>query len=436
MNFRQSFEIDQLGACRIDNPMASEGDFHFVDDRERLLCDPHLSGLEEAIQTGAQPNGFEVAGPRRLIHFEPERVRAAVVTCGGLSPGLNSVIRGLVMQLWYHYGCRDILGIRYGYNGLSPDAQPPLALTPERVSNIHLEGGTILGSSRGTPPTATLVDTLVALGIDVLFTVGGDGTMRGAAAIQRELHDRRLDIAVVGIPKTIDNDIPFVRRAFGFETAVAIATQSVRAAEVEAKGSPRGVGLVKLMGRHAGFIAATAALAAGNANLVLIPEVPFALDGLLRWLEERLERKNHVVIVAAEGAGQDCFDTETLGTDASGNQALGDIGVLLRDRIKQHFAEAGTPVTMKYIDPSYLIRSTPANPTDQIYCDRLARAAAHAAMAGKTGMLIGYWHGRMTHVPMQALEGQTRRVNPQGELWHAVLENTGQPARIDPPQDD
>ncbi|HDP90313.1 MAG TPA: ATP-dependent 6-phosphofructokinase [Thioalkalivibrio sp.] len=433
MNFRQSFEIDHLGPCRHDNPIATEGNAHFIDEDERLLCDPYLSGLEEAVESGTRPVGFELAGPRRRIHFDPTRVRAAIVTCGGLSPGLNSVIRGIVMQLWYHYGCREILGIRYGYNGLGPDAPPAVTLTPERVSNIHLEGGTILGSSRGTPPTATLVDALAGRDIDVLFTVGGDGTMRGAAAIQQEVRNRGLDIGVVGIPKTIDNDIPYVRRAFGFETAVAIAMQSVRAAEVEAKGAPRGVGLVKLMGRHAGFIAATAALAAGNANLVLIPEVPFELDDLLGWLEARLARKDHAVIVAAEGAGQNCFDPETLGRDASGNQALGDIGTLLRDRIKTHFTELGQPAVLKYIDPSYLVRSTPANPTDQIFCDRLARAAVHAAMAGKTGMLIGYWHGRMTHVPMQALEGQTRRVNPQGELWYAVRENTGQPERLGAP---
>jgi 6-phosphofructokinase 1 len=433
MDLRQPFEIERLGTCTVTNPISQSDDIVFMTDEDRLLCDPHLETVAESIESGELPSSFELAGPRHQIFFDPAKTRAAIVTCGGLSPGLNSVIRGIVMQLWYLYGCKDILGIRYGYGGLGPDALPPLQLTPDLVSNIHHEGGTILGSSRGTPDTATIVDTLVARGIDLLFTIGGDGTLRGANAIWQEVRRRGLDIAVVGIPKTIDNDIPFVRRSFGFETAVSIATQSVRSAEVEAKGAPYGVGLVKLMGRHAGFIAATAALAAGNANYVLIPEVPFSLagpGGLLERLEERLPRKRHAVIVVAEGAGQECFDDTSLGQDASGNRALGDIGVLLRDRIKAHFQEHAMPVTLKYIDPSYLIRSAPANATDQIYCDRLARAAVHAGMAGKGGLLIGYWHGRITHVPMRALEGQTRHVNPQGELWYSVRENTGQPDRM------
>ena len=433
MDLRQPFEIERLGECSVPNPISQSDDIVFVTEKDRLLYDPHLETVAESIESGDLPSSFELAGPRREIFFTPSKTRAAIVTCGGLSPGLNSVIRGIVMQLWYLYGCRDILGIRYGYGGLGPDALPPLQLTPDLVSNIHHEGGTILGSSRGTPETATIVDTLVERGIDLLFTIGGDGTLRGANAIWREVRRRGLSIAVVGIPKTIDNDIPFVRRSFGFETAVSIATQSVRSAEVEAKGAPYGVGLVKLMGRHAGFIAATAALAAGNANFVLIPEVPFSLEGpggLLERLEERLPRKRHAVIVVAEGAGQECFEEAGLGEDASGNRALGDIGVLLRDRIKAHFAQHAMPVTLKYIDPSYLIRSAPANATDQIYCDRLARAAVHAGMAGKGGLLIGYWHGRITHIPMHALEGQTRRVNPQGELWYSVRENTGQPDRI------
>ena len=429
MNTTQRFEIEHLGTCRHSNPVRKIGEIVFQDDGDRLLYDPHLATVDEALSSSQTPVSFELAGPRERIFFDPLVSRAAIVTCGGLSPGLNSVIRGIVLQLWYLYGCRDILGIRYGYGGLAPGGEAPMALTPERVSNIHHEGGTILGSSRGTPTTATIVDTLVARGIDMLFTIGGDGTLRGATAIWDEIRRRALDIAVVGIPKTIDNDIPFVRRSFGFETAVSIATQSVRSAEVEAKGTPHGIGLVKLMGRNAGFIAATAALAAGNANFVLIPEIRFDLEGpggFLDALEQRMTRKNHAVIVTAEGVGQEFFDPATLGKDASGNPALGDIGTFLRDRIKTHFKSADYPVTLKYIDPSYLIRSAAANATDQIYCDRLARAAVHAAMAGKGGLLIGSWHGRMTHVPMRALEGQTRQVNPKGELWYSVRENTGQ----------
>lgn len=432
MDHTREFLTENLGECRHANPIETIGDIVFQSDEERLLFDPHLDTTEDNGMRMQRPASFELAGPRERIFFNPSTSRAAIVTCGGLSPGLNSVIRGLVLQLWYLYGCRDILGIRYGYRGLGREGEEPMPLDPDRVSAIHQEGGTLLGSSRGTPPTGEIVDTLVARGIDMLFTIGGDGTLRGANAIWREVRRRGLDIAVVGIPKTIDNDIPYVRRSFGFETAVSIATQSINAAEVEAKGTPFGIGLVKLMGRHAGFIAATAALASGNANFVLIPEVPFRLEGpggLFERVEARLRARRHAVIVVAEGAGQDFFGDDA-GRDASGNRKLGDIGIYLRDRLIAAFTDHELPVAMKYIDPSYLIRSAPANATDQIYCNRLARAAVHAAMAGKGGMLIGFWHGRMTHIPMDALEGQERRVNPKGELWFSVRENTGQPEFI------
>jgi 6-phosphofructokinase 1 len=308
-----------------------------------------------------------------------------------------------------------------------------LVLNPSLVTDIHNDGGTILGSSRGSPTVTEIVDGLQRLGIDILFTIGGDGTMRGAEAIWDELRRRGLEIAVVGVPKTIDNDVPFVRRSFGFETAVERARESIDAAEVEAKGVPYGIGLVKLMGRHAGFITATAALASGNANFVLIPEVPFSLegeDGLFALVEGRLRERRHAVIVIAEGAGQELCTPLQGATDASGNRKLADVGVVLRERLNAHFAPGPLDVTLKYIDPSYLIRSSAPNATDQIFCDRMARNAVHAAMAGKTGMLIGYWHGQMTHLPMHALRGHQRRVTPEGDLWFSVLENTGQPGRI------
>jgi 6-phosphofructokinase 1 len=437
------FRVDCLGPATIPSPLSrfdasmphpeTGAGIRFVDEADRLAYDPHLKALGSFLKDGATPDAFEVAGPRAKLFFNPPKTRAAIVTCGGLCPGINAVVRALVMQLWYRYNCRDILGIRYGYGGLGHDADPPLVLDPETVAAIHTLGGTMLGTSRGTPPTAELVDSLVRHEIDVLFTIGGDGTMRGAAALHDEIAKRGLEIAVVGVPKTIDNDIPFVRRTFGFDTAVAVATESVHAAHVEATGVPFGIGLVKLMGRHAGYIAANAALAAGVANYVLVPEVPFGLDGpggLLDVLERRLEMRRHAVIVVAEGAGQYFFKNDKGAADASGNAKLGDIGVYLKERINAHFAGKPNEVTLKYIDPSYLIRSSQANPTDQLYCARLAQDAVHAAMAGKSGLLIGYWHGQMTHVPTRTLSGATQRINPRGELWLNVLESTGQPARI------
>lgn len=431
------FMVDTLGSPERENPIARMGDFEFVDEGQRLLYNPHTSALPLGETDGeAPPASFELAGPRRQIYFDPGQVRAAIVTCGGLCPGLNGVIRSLVMELWHRYGCPQIYGVRYGYHGLGPESPDLVPLRPSDVSEIHSQGGTILGSSRGTPGVEAIVDTLERRGINMLFTIGGDGTMRGAAAIWEAAQVRRLKLSIIGIPKTIDNDIPYVRRSFGFETAVGVATGSIHSAHVEARGTHNGIGLVKLMGRHSGYIAASAALAAGHANFCLIPEVPFGLEGdngLLALLDRRLAERQHAVLVVAEGAGQEFFEGAETGYDASGNAKLGDIGGYLRRRLEQHFDARGIGIALKYIDPSYMIRSAPANPNDQLFCARMAQNAVHAGMAGKSGMLVGYWLGRVTHVPMRALEQRQNHINPKGELWFNVLETTGQPSRIGDP---
>ncbi|TXH70534.1 MAG: ATP-dependent 6-phosphofructokinase [Thiothrix sp.] len=421
------FSIDQLGVCQYPNPLHRLLNFSYRAEHERLLLQPEVHCQDSGFTLQATET-LELAGPREWLFFEASKTRAAIVTCGGLCPGLNAVIRGLVMQLWHVYGCRDILGIRYGYHGLGSQGSEPLTLNPDFVSGIKANGGTVLGSSRGTPPTQELVDNLQKLKIDMLFVIGGDGSMRGAEALWDEIRARSAAISIIGIPKTIDNDIPYVRRTFGFDTAVAEAVKAINVANIEAKGMPNGVGLVKLMGRHAGFITATACVASGNANFCLLPEVPFSLEGksgLLALLEQRLASRHHAVVVVAEGAGQDLV--QGVGHDASGNAKLGDIGSYLKTRITEHFSKLPIPFGLKYIEPSYLIRSAPPTAFDQLYCDQLARAAVHAAMAGKGGMLIGDWNGRLTHVPIRALRGQRRAVNPSGELWFSVRENTGQP---------
>lgn len=426
----QHFEIEQLGECGFPSPLHTLLDFEYRSDCERLLYQPEFQVGDNAIETGKVAS-FELAGPREKIYFDASKVNAAIVTCGGLCPGLNAVIRGVVMQLYHVYGCKYVEGIRYGYHGLGRQAEEPMLLTPEIVTAIKSDGGTILGSSRGTPPTDELVDTLQARGIDMLFVIGGDGSMRGANSLWEEIRRRKARISVVGIPKTIDNDIPYVRHTFGFDTAVAEAVKAINVAEIEAKGMPNGIGLVKLMGRHAGFITASATVASGNANFCLIPEVPFSLEGksgLLALIEKRLPTRKHAVIVVAEGAGQEMVHGE--GTDASGNPRLGDIGRFLKDKIQTHFTDNGKKIGIKYIEPGYLIRSAPPTASDQLYCDQLARAAVHAAMAGKGGLMIGNWNGRLTHVPISALQDEERHVNPKGELWFSVRENTGQPQKI------
>jgi 6-phosphofructokinase 1 len=436
----RDLEIKALGPCRFESPLAARlnsAALRRVGATERVLLDDRFPPTTDDADRGAAVPTFEQAGPRDRIFFDPAKLRVGIVTCGGLCPGINNVVRGLVLELTHAYGVRDITGFPYGFEGLvARHGHAPVRLGPAEVSEIHQKGGTVLGTSRGSQDPAEMVDTLQAMGIGVLFVIGGDGTLRGAAAIVAEIERRRLAIAVIGIPKTIDNDIHFIDRSFGFESAFAAAVEAIRAAHVEATGARNGIGLVKVMGRHSGFIACHAALAATDANFVLIPEAPFQLDGprgLLACLERRLAERAHAVIVVAEGAGQDlCVDTtDGRTTDASGNQRLKDIGVVLRDRITRHFADGGVDITLKYIDPSYQIRSVPASPGDSVFCWNMARNAVHAAMAGNTEMLIGQWHGRFVHVPLALATRFRKQVDLKDDLWTSVLEATGQPVSFD-----
>jgi 6-phosphofructokinase 1 len=428
--------VKMLGSCRIDSPLRPllenrRTTVHYVGEDDRVLFHDTASLVRDSGCTIDSLPGFEPAGPRRKIFFDASKMRVGIVTCGGLCPGLNDVIRGIVMELTFHYGVTRILGFRNGYQGfVARYGHDVVDLTPRVVSNIDEDGGTILGTSRGEQDPQEIIDCLERMNVGALFVIGGDGTLRGAMQLTAAIAERGGRIAVVGIPKTIDNDIPYIDQSFGFQTAFGEATKSIQAAHVEAKASPNGVGLVKLMGRHSGFIACYASLAEPDANYVLIPEVPFQLDGphgLLEHLLERVRRQGHAVIVAAEGAGQDLIPDTVAGVDASGNRKLHDIGLYLKSRITEHFAAAGVELNLKYIDPSYAIRSVRANPYDSVYCLRLAQNAVHAAMAGRTEMVVGRWHGRFVHIPIPLAVSHRNQVAPDGDLWLSVLEATGQP---------
>ena len=431
----EQLKITALGPCEIPSPVplskeSGDGIGDYVDDRTRVLAHIELHDDDE----GDESLRFEKAGPRARLFFRPQYCRAAIVTCGGLSPGLNNVIRSVHNELYYHYDLKDILGIRNGFQGLNPEyGLAPVELDPEMVSNIHKLGGTVLCSSRGPQDPKVMVDYLTSLGVNMLFCVGGDGTQRGAHAIAQEALRQGVPLAVVGIAKTIDNDIHFVQRSFGFATALEKAKEVLDGAHVESKGAPNGLAIVKLMGRNAGFIAAGATIASQEVNCTLIPEIPFELegpDGLLAFLKERILRKAHAVLVVAEGAGQHLFESARNELDASGNSRLHDIGILLKDRINEYFQTEGVPISIKYLDPSYFIRSVPANSADSVLCDQMARMAVHAAAAGKTDLLIGYIHNYFVHVPIAAAVANKKHLNPEGDLWAAVIATTGQPARL------
>ncbi len=405
--------------------------YYNVDTSDRVLFDATASALAERAVSPEEAPGFEPAGPRQKIFFDASKTRAGIVTCGGLCPGFNDVIRALVMELHFLYGVRRIHGFCNGYQGFIPKyKRPVLELTPQSVSQINEHGGTILGTSRGEQDPAEIVDCLERMGINVLFVIGGDGTLRGAQAISREVEARGAKIAVVGIPKTIDNDIMFIDQSFGFQTAFSTAAGFIQTAHAEAKASPNGVGFVKLMGRHSGFIACYAALAQNDANFVLIPEVPLKLEGetgFLTVLRKRVERCGHAVVVVAEGAGQELMGGHGGEKDASGNSKLGDIGVFLKQKVTEDFAAAKLELNLKYFDPSYFVRSVKANPFDAVYCLRLAHNAVHAAMAGRTEVVVSRWHGRFVLLPIPLAVRERHTVDPNGDLWMSVLESTGQP---------
>ena len=415
--------ITTLGEARFPSPLS-----YHVSDTLRVpyhaILDPDNTAKENLL--------FEVAGPREKLFFDPQKTRAGVVTCGGLCPGLNNVIRSLVRELHHGYGVREILGFVDGYQGLDPwRGSEPIPLTPDFVDDIHKSGGTIISTSRGPVETSVAVDNLIRRKVNILFVVGGDGTQRGGAEIFQEASRRGHALAVVGIPKTIDNDVPFVSRTFGYLTAIEEAVKAITCAHTEAHSVHNGISVVKIMGRHAGFIAAGATVASQDVNFTLVPEVPFQLegpDGFLAALKNRVERRAHAVILVAEGAGQHLMNQEggEDSYDASGNLKFKDIGPFLRDQIEAYLKAEGVPHVLRYIDPSYLIRSVPASAEDAILCDFYARNAVHAAMAGKTGLVIGQQHDIFIHVPIEMLAQHKKQLSLKSTIWRGVLACTGQ----------
>ena len=434
-NVHYDFTIERLGEAKLNSPIrmstkGGDGLADYVKDSDKILYSIQAEEVDGEVRP-VQSEALELAGPREKIYFNPAHVHAAICTCGGICPGLNNVIRAVVRCFWYRYGVRRISGIQYGYLGLLENSPWPLMpLDPDVVDDIQEKGGTILGSARGGgKQVEEIVDSLERLNINILISIGGDGTLRGAYDIGEEIRRRGLKIAVVGVPKTIDNDLSFIDSSFGFDTAVSTAVPVVRGAHVEAKGAINGIGLVKVMGRESGFIAAETTLAQSDMNFCLIPESPFDLEGpngLLENVKRRLQERGHAVILVAEGAGQE-FAPPTGEVDASGNVKYHDIGIFLKNKMKEFFNEQGITTSIKYIDPSYIIRSSAANSYDSIYCARIGAHAVHAAMAGKTQCIASLVNNQYVYVPIKVAVSRRSHVDTEGSLWRDVLENTRQP---------
>ncbi len=432
---KYDFTVDNLGECTVPSPIElsrEHGNYRATYVRDTSYVRNLVNVFEsDKADVNDSTNLMEKAGPREKIYFNPEHVTAGICTCGGLCPGLNDVIRAVVRCLWNRYGVRRIKGIQFGYNGFfKEEGYDTVELNPHNVDAIHKIGGSFLGTSRGGGDrTSDIVDSIQRLNINVMFIIGGDGTQRGALDIANEVERRGLKIAVVGIPKTVDNDLQFIDRSFGFETAVQQATRAINSCHMEAQSQINGIGLVKLMGRESGFIATAAAIASHEANFCLIPEVPFEMDGpngFLAHLEARLKRRGHAVIVVAEGAGQDLL-AATNQTDASGNKKLADIGSFIKNEISYYFKEKNIPINMKYIDPSYEVRAAVTTANDSIYCERLGNNAVHAAMAGKTKIVIGLVHDKYVHIPITMATLKRNTVDPESSLWRDCLDATLQP---------
>lgn len=435
---KYDLRIKKIGTQNFVSPLTANKrvyESQMVPEDERVLAYIDKSVVDSVISCNDEVPSFEKAGPREKLFFEPGETVSAIVTCGGICPGLNAVIRGIVVMNFYRYNNQRTLGVSYGYAGLVKELGYEVRhLNPSMVENTQLRGGTMIGTSRGGQDAVKMVDRLAELGVNVLYTIGGDGTQRGAMDIIKEIEKRNLKISVIGIPKTIDNDINYIDRSFGTETAFSEACEAIDSAYTEATSIHNGIGIVKLMGRESGFIAANATLATNQVDFCLIPEMEFRMTGeggFLDLVERRLRRKKHCVIVVAEGAGQEYVrDPEKIERDESGNVKLGDIGVFIKDKIKSYLKAKGVHHSIKYIDPSYTIRSCPPTPNDSIFCSQLAQMAVHAGMSGRTGMVVGYLNGQFIHIPMELATSKRKKIDTNGQLWLSVLEETGQPPVI------
>ena len=421
----EDFHVTKLGESKFSSPVRINT---FINEKERFLFDISTTAVDECIQSGKPFITLERGGPREKLFYNPVTTKAAIVTCGGLCPGINNVICSITLELTLQYRIPEVVGYRFGFKGIADRSLTTMNLNIESVAGINERGGSILGSSRGPQDMGTMINRLLDDNVNILFIIGGDGSMKAAQVLYEEIQNRNLKIAIIAVPKTIDNDLKYISKSFGFQTAYSKAVEAIQCAHTESLGYENGIGIVKVMGRHSGAIAANATISSNEVNFCLIPELQFSLEGpagLLPSLHNRLLKRGHAVIVIAEGAAQDLIPRSNE-TDPSGNRKLTDVGIWLRDQIKTYFEKIGFHCNIKYIDPSYIIRSVAALPDDALFCTILGQYAAHAGMSGRTGAVIGQWNHYFAHLPIKMVIQERKLVNIKGSIWSSVLESTGQ----------
>jgi len=433
----------------VESPLAHPDGHHdlqiWKDDSSWICSGPWVHAQDTPPTEHLQ---FLRAGPRKSLYWDPKKTKAAIVNCGGLCPGLNSVIRELVMSLDM-YGCKDIYGIVGGYKGVM-EPEKWLKLTPKYVEEMHVKGGSFLVSDRGNPPHLDMAKMYQKHGINQVYIIGGDGTAKGAMQTYEQMLGPRpgkgykgVDLmqaidhgcSMCSIPKTIDNDIPVLDFTFGFHTAVAKAVEAIDTAYTEATCNANCMGLVKLMGRHAGFIAMYACIAARHVDLCLISEMDVDMEEVKKYIAEKMKTQKYCTVVIAEGLGDTLIQGG--GVDAGGNKTLADVGPWFKKQIEAHMKATGAPFTCKYIDPSYIIRAAPPDAFDSVYCSNLAQSAVHGCFAGYTGFCVGKYANHYAMLPIDEITSRkSRTVNVRGRWFSRLMFTTKQPPMFSKPKSD
>ena len=439
-------KVELLGPLTVPNPASEEsvGLYRTPEARKTVTADMDVIAQ---FQARAQPvPAFLEAGPRRMLFHEPQSVRAVVVTSGGLAPGLNCVVHGIVTRHWNTYGVNaarrgGIFGIYDGFVGLynKPLDKTPASLRPEITEPWLDRGGSMLGARRfHEQELGELADQITANlalnDINILYVIGGDGSLKVAHEIAQRAKAR--NISVVGIPKTMDNDVLWVWQSFGFNTAVQKAAEVVNTMHAEAE-STRRVGLIELFGAESGFVAANATLASGHVDLVLVPEIFLALcpqqceallDRFIEYLSQTVRSKEraHAIVVLAEGVGE-LFKQRQVklgGQPVSGKNFAGELRDFLQGGLKDPL---GRVVDVFVNQPRHNIRAVPANAYDQIYCARLGALAVDNALAGYTDVMVSQWLTEYVLVPLELVALGKKSIPPGGMFWKQVVSSTGQP---------